>query len=92
MTSETLKIIDSTGFENIIGEIIQKEEENLKLISEKIWNKPELKFQEHFAHDLLANFLESKGFVVTRNCILPTAFRAEYEKVQNGKLQFLQTF
>ena len=49
-------------------------------LSKAIWDKPELCFNEHSAHDLLTTFLEKQGFQVERHFILPTAFRASYEK------------
>lgn len=48
-----------------------------------IWKNPELGFEETKAHDYIATYLESEGFRVTRNYILPTAFRAEF----GGKLE-----
>ncbi|KAM7307274.1 hypothetical protein ISCGN_010910 [Ixodes scapularis] len=43
-----------------------------------IWKNPELGFEETKAHDYITTYLESEGFQVTRNYILPTAFRAEF--------------
>ncbi len=51
--------------------------EELKALSEQIWKHPELCYEEHKAHALLTDYLESKGFEVTRQyCGIPTAFKA----------------
>ena len=56
---------------------IDKHKEELRALSEKIWKKPELGYEEHFAHSLLTDYLESQGFQVTRGyCGLATAFKA----------------
>eukprot|EP00794_Sanderia_malayensis_P018905 gene18905-20808_t len=47
-------------------------------ISEKIWNHPELGFEETFAHDLLTTILEKEGFEVSRKMPLETAFIAKF--------------
>ena len=61
----------------LASSIITDNREELRSISNEIWKNPELKFQEHFAHKLLTDFLESKGFSVDRGyCGLETAFRA----------------
>lgn len=52
--------------------------ETLIDISQRIWHRPELCFEEHFAHDLLCDTLASEGIAVERGaCDLPTAFVAE---------------
>lgn len=57
--------------------VIDDLKEELKSLSEKIWENPELNFEEHKAHAFLTDYLESKGFEVTRGyCGLPTAFKA----------------
>lgn len=57
---------------------IETHRDKLYELSKAIWDKPELCFEEHAAHDLLTSFLESHGFLVERHYILPTAFRATY--------------
>lgn len=48
-------------------------------INKFIYNNPEVKWQEHKAHDVLCNFLERKGFDVTRHAYgMETAFKAVY--------------
>lgn len=49
----------------------------LREISLSIHSRPELNFEEHFAHAVLTNYLESHGFEVTRGAFgMPTAFSA----------------
>ncbi|KAG0410671.1 hypothetical protein HPB47_012211 [Ixodes persulcatus] len=52
--------------------------DSLGELGQFIWKNPELGFEETKAHDYIATYLESEGFQVTRNYILPTAFRAEF--------------
>ncbi len=60
-------------------ETIRKSKDELIEIGTKIWEKPEIRFEEHSAHALLTNFLEKQGFAVERGyCKLPTAFRAKW--------------
>ena len=47
-------------------------------VSHRIWEHPELCFEEHRAHDLLCDALAAEGISVERGaCDLPTAFVAE---------------
>ncbi|XP_065913318.1 xaa-Arg dipeptidase-like [Dysidea avara] len=58
---------------------IEKYSQDFKKISEEIWNNPELNYDEHKAHALLANFLEGKGFHVERSYLgIQTAFKATF--------------
>ncbi|XP_065913317.1 xaa-Arg dipeptidase-like [Dysidea avara] len=58
---------------------IETYSEELRKVSEEIWNNPELDFKEHKAHALLTNFLEGKGFHVERSYLgIQTAFRATF--------------
>ncbi|NQW67665.1 MAG: M20 family peptidase, partial [Acidimicrobiaceae bacterium] len=46
--------------------------------SHAIHAKPELNFEEHFAHDLLTRMIDKAGLAVTRGAYnLPTAFEAK---------------
>lgn len=46
-------------------------------VSHRIWDHPELCFEEHRAHDLLCDVLEAHGVATTRHAFgLPTAFEA----------------
>ncbi len=47
-------------------------------VSHRIWEHPELCFEEHHAHDLLCDTLEANGLIPTRHAFgLDTAFVAE---------------
>lgn len=51
--------------------------EDLLAVSHSIWEAPELAFEEHHAHDLLAGHLEDAGLATTRSAYgLQTAFEA----------------
>ncbi|VDI01410.1 Hypothetical predicted protein [Mytilus galloprovincialis] len=67
-----------------IFQAIDEESEELEELSKEIWQKPELNFEEHYAHEKLTNFLESKGFNVTKKFVLENGFKAE---VGTGKNQ-----
>ncbi|CAC5409037.1 Peptidase M20 domain-containing protein 2 [Mytilus coruscus] len=56
---------------------IDEASEELEELSKDIWRNPELNFMEHYAHEKLTNFLESKGFDVTKKFVLETGFKAE---------------
>lgn len=64
---------------NIVSGAIEKEKESLKALSHEIWSNPELNYEEVFAHKVLTDYLEGKGFAVDREfCNIKTAFRARY--------------
>ena len=70
-----------------IGLLLEKERERLCSMSDAIFDRPEMAFEEVFASGLLEDYLEEKGFQVKRGLgSLPTAFRAEY---QQGEGSFL---
>lgn len=52
----------------------------------QIWSNPELAYQEHHAHEVLTDYLESQGFTVTRGAYnISTAFRAEFSRGEGGR-------
>uniref|UniRef100_K1PEU5 Peptidase M20 domain-containing protein 2 n=1 Tax=Magallana gigas TaxID=29159 RepID=K1PEU5_MAGGI len=55
---------------------IDKQAEDLSLLSKEIWDHPELNFNEVYSHDYLTKFLEDRGFPVDRKYKNETAFRA----------------
>ena len=57
---------------------IDERANDLQKLSLKIWERPELGYEEHFAHGILSDFFEEQGFEVTREYTLPTAFRAMF--------------
>ncbi len=61
----------------VAAQVIDEASAELRRISLDIHAHPELNFQEHHAHGLLTDYLESKGFEVTRGAYeMPTAFQA----------------
>lgn len=57
--------------------VIDTSKEELQQLSFEIWKNPELNYEEHFAHKVLTDFLERKGFSVERGyCGIKTAFKA----------------
>ncbi|KAL3882255.1 hypothetical protein ACJMK2_028617 [Sinanodonta woodiana] len=68
----------STKLKEIACEAIDKYVAELHKLSQDIWNNPELAFQEYFAHERLATFLETLNFTVQRKFKLETAFKAFY--------------
>ena len=58
---------------------VDSSKEELQQLSSKIWNNPEIGFEEYKAHALLTNFLEKKGFTVEHSYTgIETAFRATF--------------
>lgn len=57
---------------------VERIEDVLLDVSHRIWDDPELCFEEHHAHDLLCDVLEAQGLTPTRHAYgLDTAFVAE---------------
>jgi len=58
---------------------IEKHAEQFMQLSDQIWAKPEIRWQENFASQLLSDYLEGEGFTIKRGVSdMPTAFFAEY--------------
>ena len=72
MAGQLEAFISHAGFE------IDGKAKDLQQISLKIWEKPELGYEEHFAHGILSDFFAEQGFEVTKHYTLPTAFRAVF--------------
>jgi len=64
---------------NAIFNYISSKNDLLRHIGYELWKNPELGLEETMAHDLLTDTLENEGFKVTRNFILITGFKAEYQ-------------
>ncbi|CAO3563368.1 unnamed protein product [Mortierella alpina] len=61
-------------------EAIDSHSDSLRELSLQIHGHPELGYEEEFAHQVLTDYLEAKGFKVTREAYdIKTAFVAEYE-------------
>ncbi|GLB43360.1 putative peptidase family M20/M25/M40 [Lyophyllum shimeji] len=59
----------------------------LRVLSLKIHDHPELAFKETYAHDIMTDFMEQHGFNVTRHYAgLDTAWRAEYTFGRGGRV------
>lgn len=62
-------------------------------LSRAIHSRPELGMREFFASQLLSDFLESKGFQVTRGfCGIPTAFSARFKAAEGPTVAFLAEY
>ncbi|KAF0445459.1 amidohydrolase [Gigaspora margarita] len=73
---------------DIVFQAIDEVSEELREISLKIHDNPELGNEEKFAHELLVNYLRKKGFNVTPSAYgLETAFVAEFQsKTGEGRV------
>nr|XP_037274832.1 peptidase M20 domain-containing protein 2-like isoform X2 [Rhipicephalus microplus] len=58
---------------------VEANSQDLRGLSRFVWEHPELAFKEVQCHDWLSDFLERRGFTVTRRYLLDTAFRAEFD-------------
>ncbi|KAG6832657.1 hypothetical protein H0H87_000839 [Tephrocybe sp. NHM501043] len=59
----------------------------LRQLSLKIHDHPEVGFQEKYAHDVMTQFMEKHGFKVTRHYAgLKTAWRAEFSVGRGGRV------
>ncbi|KAG2183819.1 hypothetical protein INT44_008830 [Umbelopsis vinacea] len=68
-----------TEIEKIVYDTIDNASSELREISLELHRNPELGMHEYHSHDLLTEFLERKGFKVTRHAYgMETAFTAEF--------------
>ena len=74
----SLQMKNCVRLKNIAKEEIEKCSSELFKVNQTIWNNPEVAYEEKNAHEYLSNFLEEKGFDVTRHFTLDTAFRGVY--------------
>ncbi|TDL15653.1 hypothetical protein BD410DRAFT_796184 [Rickenella mellea] len=58
----------------------------LRELSLKIHDHPEVKFEERYAHDTLSSFMDSHGFKTTTHYLMETAWRAEYIRGTDGRV------
>lgn len=62
-----------------IAAVVERERSALTAMSDQIFDRPEMAFEERFASGLLADYLERQGFALERGLgSLPTAFKAVY--------------
>lgn len=64
---------------------IKELDSELRELSLDIHSHPELMFEEHHAHDVLADFMIKHGFEVTKQYHLETAWLATYAHGQGGR-------
>ncbi|KAH7941863.1 hypothetical protein HPB49_017985 [Dermacentor silvarum] len=63
----------------LVHNVVEANSQDLWELSRFVWEHPELAFNEVQCHDWLTDFLEQRGFSVTRRYLLDTAFKAEFE-------------
>ncbi|KAJ3512344.1 hypothetical protein NLJ89_g3574 [Agrocybe chaxingu] len=68
-----------------IEEKIKELDSQLRALSLDIHAHPELGYQEFYAHDVYTKFMEKHGFEVTRQYLLPTAWKAVFTHGQGGR-------
>ncbi|KAF9883634.1 hypothetical protein FE257_003106 [Aspergillus nanangensis] len=67
------------SLQSVADDTIANADAKLRAINLDIHGHPEIKFEEHYAHDTICNFLQQHGLHVERGVgNLPTAFRASY--------------
>ncbi|KAH8549592.1 hypothetical protein BGW37DRAFT_107593 [Umbelopsis sp. PMI_123] len=82
-----------SSIEQEVSNIINSLDAELRKISIKIHDNPELSYQEIKAHDLLTDYLEQKGFIVTRHASgLNTGFFAEYSNGPGKRVGFCSEY
>ena len=65
-------------YKRTASETIDRERDELRALSNEIWQNPELAFKEYKAVSALTGFLKKRGFTVTSPyCELDTSFKAE---------------
>ena len=65
------------GAKQTVQAVIDAASQDLRRISLSIHAQPELRFEEHHAHQVLTDYLDSAGFHVSRGAYdMPTAFEA----------------
>ncbi|KAI7873009.1 hypothetical protein BDF14DRAFT_1750988 [Spinellus fusiger] len=68
-------------FEKIVKKAIQGVSAELRAISLDLHKNVEISMKEFHAHDVLTDYMESKGFIVTRHTYgMETSFTAEYSR------------
>lgn len=72
-------------------ETIEAKIDELKLSLEKlsldIWENPEVAYEEKYAHKVLTEYMQEKGFKVTQHYLgLETAWKAEFTHGKNGRV------
>ncbi|KAL1414886.1 hypothetical protein MTO96_007144 [Rhipicephalus appendiculatus] len=69
----------ATDLKEFVHSVVEANSQDLWELSRFVWEHPELAFKEVQCHDWITDFLERRGFTVTRRYLLDTAFRAEFD-------------
>ncbi|KAH7972333.1 hypothetical protein HPB52_011127 [Rhipicephalus sanguineus] len=69
----------AADLKEFVHNAVETNSQALRVLSRFVWEHPELAFKEVQCHDWLTDFLERRGFTVTRRYLLDTAFRAEFD-------------
>ncbi|XP_075556709.1 peptidase M20 domain-containing protein 2-like [Dermacentor variabilis] len=67
------------NLKELVHNVVEAKSQDLWELSRFVWEHPELALNEVQCHDWLTDFLEQRGFSVTRHYLLDTAFKAEFE-------------
>lgn len=68
----------AVALDAVVHQAVESSAGDLWELGQFLWGNPEISMEEATAHDRLSEFLERKGFKVTRRYLLDTAFRAEF--------------
>ncbi|ORY96245.1 hypothetical protein BCR43DRAFT_473884 [Syncephalastrum racemosum] len=90
---EQLDVKTDTEAENIVHSAIDKISTELREISLDLHSHMETGMEEYHAHDLMTDYLEKKGFTVTRHAYgMETAFTAEYSRGEGKRVGFCSEY
>ncbi|ORZ04937.1 hypothetical protein BCR42DRAFT_474351 [Absidia repens] len=79
--------------DSIIKHAIDSADSELRNISLDLHAHPETGMKEYHAHDILTNYLDQKGFKVTRHAYqMPTAFIAEFSQGEGRRVGFCSEY
>ncbi|KAH9375250.1 hypothetical protein HPB48_011961 [Haemaphysalis longicornis] len=70
--------MSAADLKKLVEHVIEDNSADLWSVSRFLWDNPELALKEVKSHEWLTQFLEGKGFEVTRKFLLDTAFKAEF--------------
>ena len=77
--------MDTAELKAVACKAIDDAAEDLNLVSKELWTHPELALKEHYAHDVLTEFMEKYTFPnIKKHLHLETAFSASYGEQGNG--------
>ncbi|ORZ01244.1 hypothetical protein BCR43DRAFT_512144 [Syncephalastrum racemosum] len=84
---------DPEVVQSVIYAAIEEVSKELFTINQDLHANPELGMQEHHAHQLLTDYLEKKGFTVTRHAYdMETAFTAEFSRGEGRRVGFCSEY